>query len=108
MGFGCFECFLLFMVAGARNKFRSTLFTIFLTSLKPNIQSVRGFSCTLLIPAQILLNHLLTQNGFLKTCSQIGNFLLNLSVLFGSIEKLTLERDTIYTEGIKQCSEKND
>jgi hypothetical protein len=40
-------------------------------------------------------------------CSQIGNLLLKLSVLFGSMEKLTLERDTLHTEEIKQCSEKN-
>jgi hypothetical protein len=36
MGFGWFECFLFFMVAGARNKLRSTLLILFLTSLKPN------------------------------------------------------------------------
>jgi hypothetical protein len=36
MDFGWFECFLFFMVAGARNKLRSTLLTFLLTSLKPN------------------------------------------------------------------------
>jgi hypothetical protein len=91
MGFGWFECFLFFMLARARNKLRSTLLTLFLTSLKPNIQSVCGLSCTLLNPTQILLNHLLTQNGFVKTCSQIDNLLLKLSVLFGSMEKLTCD-----------------
>jgi hypothetical protein len=97
MGIGWFECFIFFMVAGAKNKLRSTLLTFFLTSLKPNTQSVCGLGCTLLNPAQILLNHLLTQHGFLKTCSQIGNLLLKLGVLFGSMEKLTLERDTCFT-----------
>jgi hypothetical protein len=71
-GFGWFECFLLFVVVGARNKLRSTL----------------------LIPTQILLNYFLAQNISLMTRSQISNLLLQLSVLFGSIEKLTLERAT--------------
>jgi hypothetical protein len=96
MVFGWFECFLLFVVAGGRNKLRSTLLTFILTSLKSNTQSVCGLGCTLLDPAQILLNHSLTQSSFLKTCSQIGNHMLNLSVLFGSMEKLTLERDTCF------------
>jgi hypothetical protein len=85
------------MVAGARNKLRSTRFIFLLISLKPNPKSVCGLGCTLLNPAQILLNHLLTQHSFLKTCSQIGNLLLKLGVLFGSMEKLTLERDTCFT-----------
>jgi hypothetical protein len=85
------------MVVGARNKFRSTLLTFFLASLKPNTQFVCGFSCTLLNSAQILFNHFLVQNSLLKTCSQIGNLLLQLCVLFGSIEKLHLERTTHYT-----------
>jgi hypothetical protein len=97
MGFAWFECFLFFMVAGARNKLGSTLLTILLTSLKPNTQSVCGLGCTLLNPARILLDHFLTQTSFLKACSQIGNLLLKLGVLFGSIEKLTLERDTCFT-----------
>jgi hypothetical protein len=96
MGFGWFECFLFFMVAGARNKLRSTLLIFLLTSLKPNTQSVCGLGCTLLNPAQILLDYFLTQSSFLKTCSQIGNLLLKLGVLFGSMEKLTLERDTCF------------
>jgi hypothetical protein len=96
MGFGWFECFLFFMVAGARNKLRSALLTFLLTSLKPNTQSIYGLDCTLLNPAQILLDHFLTQNSFLKASSQIGNLLLKLSVLFGSKEKLTLERNTCF------------
>jgi hypothetical protein len=36
VGFGWFECFLLFVVVGARNKLKRTLLTLFLTSLKPN------------------------------------------------------------------------
>jgi hypothetical protein len=97
VGFRWFECFLFFMVAEARNKLRSTLLTFLLTSLKPNTQSVCGLGCTLLNPAQIVINHFLTQSSFLKACSQIGNLLLKLGVLFGSMEKLTLERDTRFT-----------
>jgi hypothetical protein len=96
MGFGWFECFLFFMVAGARNKLRSTLLTFLLTSLEPNTQSVCGLGCTLVNLAQILLNHFLTQSGFFKVSSQIGNLLLKLGVLFGSLEKLTLERNTCF------------
>jgi hypothetical protein len=84
------------MLAGARNKLRSTLLTFLPTSLKPNTQSVCGLGCTLLNPAQILLDHFLTQSSFLKTCSQIGDLLLNLGVLFASMEKLTLERETCF------------
>jgi hypothetical protein len=84
------------MVAGVRNKLGSTLLIFFLTSLKLNPQSVYGFGCTLLKPAQILLNHFLAQNGFLKTCSQISNLLLKLGVLFSSMKKFTLERDTCF------------
>jgi hypothetical protein len=94
VGFGWFECFLLFVVVGARNDLRSTLLTLILTSLKPNIQFVCGYVCTLLNPTQIILEHFLTQNSFLKTCSQIGNLMLKLDVLFDITEKLTLERGT--------------
>jgi hypothetical protein len=94
MSFGWFELFLFFMLAGAVNKYRSTL----LTSLKPNPQSVCGLGCTLLNPAQILLNHLLTQHGFIKTCSQIDNLLLKLGVLFGNMESLPL-RETHASQG---------
>jgi hypothetical protein len=96
MGFVWFECFLFFMVAGARNKLRSALLTFLLTSLIPNIQSVCGLGCTLLNPAQIILDHFLTQSSFLKASSQIGNLLLKLGVLFSSMEKLTLERNACF------------
>jgi hypothetical protein len=101
MSFGWFKCFLFFMVAGARNKLRSTLHTFLLTSLKPNTQSVCVLGCTLLNPAQILLDCFLTQSSLLKTCSQIGILLLKLGILFGSMEKLTLERHMLHKEGIK-------
>jgi arginine exporter protein ArgO len=97
MSFGWFECFLFFMVTRARNKLRSTPLIFLLTSVKPNTQSVCELGCTLLNPAQILLDHFLTQGSFLKTCSQIGNLLLKLGVLFGSMKKLTLERTTCFT-----------
>jgi hypothetical protein len=98
MGFGWFECFLFFMVAGVRNKLRSTLLIFFLASLKTNPQFVCGFGCTLLNPAQIPLNHFLGQNGFLKTCSQISDLLLKVGVLFGSMENLPL-RETHASHG---------
>jgi hypothetical protein len=93
---GRFDCCFPFVVGGSRNKLWSTLLTLILTPLKPNTKSVCGFGCTLLNPAQILLNHLLTQSCFLKMCSQIGNLLLKFGVLF-SMEKLTLERNTCFT-----------
>jgi hypothetical protein len=91
------------MVGGVRNKLRSTLLTLIFTLLKPNTQSVCGFGCILLNPVQILLNHLLTQYGFLKTCNQLGNLLLKLGDLFGSMEKLTLGRDTCFTRRGQDC-----
>jgi hypothetical protein len=97
VSFSGFDCYFLFVVGGARNKLGGTLLTLILTPLKPNTQSVCGISCTLLNPTQILLDHLLTQGSFLKTCSQIGNLLLKLGVLFGSMEKLTLKRNTYFT-----------
>jgi hypothetical protein len=97
VSFGGFDCCFLFMVGGARNKLESTLLTLILTPLKRNTQSVCGLGCTLLNPTQILLDHFLTQSSFIKTCSQVGNLLLKLGVLFGSMEKLTLERKTCFT-----------
>jgi hypothetical protein len=97
VGFGWFECFIFFMVVGARNKLRSTPLTLVPKSLKTNTQFVCGFCGTLLNSTQIVLNHFLAQSSFLKTCSQIGNLLLKLGVLFGSIEKLTVERVTHIT-----------
>jgi hypothetical protein len=97
MGFSWFEWFLFFMVAGARNKPRSTILTLLLTSLKPNTQSVCGLGCTLLNLAQILLDNFLAQNSFLKPWSQTSNLLLKLSVLFGTMEKLTLEWNTCFS-----------
>jgi hypothetical protein len=94
VGFGWFDCFLLFVVVGDRNKFGSTLLTLFLTSLKRNTQFVCRFGCTPLNPTQVILNHFLTHFGFLKTYNQISDLILKLGVLFGSIEKLTLERAT--------------
>jgi hypothetical protein len=97
VGFGWFESFLFFVVVGAKNKLRITLLCFFLTSLKPSTQFVCGFGCTLLNSAQILLNHFLAQNSLLKMCSQIGNLLLQLCILFGSMKKLIIERTTHYT-----------
>jgi hypothetical protein len=88
VSFGGFDYCLLFVVGGAGNELRSTLFTLILTPLKTNTQSVWGFGCT-------PLN--LVQNSFPKTCSQISDLMLKLGVLFGSMKKLTLERDTCFT-----------
>jgi hypothetical protein len=101
--FGGFDCCFLFVEGGARNKLGSTLLTLILTPLKPNTQSICGLGCTLLNPTQVLLNHFLAQNGFLKTYSQIGNLLLKLGVLYGSMKKLTLERDTCFTRRGQDC-----
>jgi hypothetical protein len=76
MSFDGFDCCFLFVVGGAMNKLGSTLLTLILTPLKPNTQSVCGLGCTLLNPAQILLDYFLAQNSFLKTCSQISDLLL--------------------------------
>jgi uncharacterized membrane protein len=101
VSFGGFDCFLLLVIVGARDELMSTLHTIVLTTLKINTQLICGLGCTLLNMTQINLNHFLTHNQSLKMRSQVGNLLLYLSVLFGSMEKLALE-------GIKQCSKKND
>jgi hypothetical protein len=94
MSFGEFDYCFLFVVGGAGNELGSTLLTLILTPLKTNTQSVYGFGCTHLNPAQ---NHFLAQNSFLKTRSQISDLLLKLGVLLGSMKKLTLERDTRFT-----------
>jgi hypothetical protein len=67
--FGGFDYFFLFVLGGARDKLGSTLFTLVLTPLKANTQLVSGLGCTLLNPTQIILNHFLAQNSFLKTRS---------------------------------------
>jgi hypothetical protein len=97
VSFDGFDCFLLLMIGGAENIIGSTLLTLTLTYFKTNTQLVCGFGCTILNPTQILLYYLLAQSSFLKTCGQIGNLLLKFGVLFGSMEKLTLERITQFT-----------
>jgi hypothetical protein len=97
VSFSEFDCCFLFVVGGDENELGSTLLILILTPLKTNTQSVCGFGCTLLNPAQILLNHFLAQNGFLKTRSQISDLLLKLGVLLGIMKKLTLEGDTCFT-----------
>jgi hypothetical protein len=97
VSFGGFDCCFLFVVGGARNELMNTFLALVLTPLKANTQFVCRFGCTLLNPAQVALYHFLAQNSFLKTCSQIGNLLLKLDVLLGSMEKVTLERATCIT-----------
>jgi hypothetical protein len=91
------------VVGGARNKLGGTLLTLIITPLEPNTQFVCGLGYTLLNSTQVLLNHLLIQGSFLKTCSQIGNLLLKLGVLFGSMEKLTLKRNTYFARRGQDC-----
>jgi hypothetical protein len=79
VSFGGFDCFLLFVVVGGRNKHGSSLLTFVLTHLKANTQYVCGFGCTLLNSTQVILNHFLTYNSSLKTSSQICNLLLYLN-----------------------------
>jgi hypothetical protein len=98
VSFDGFDCCFLFVIGGARNELESILLTLILTPLKTNTQFVCGFGCTLLNPTQILLNYFLAQNGFLKTHSQISDLLLKLGVFFGSMKKLTLERNTRFTQ----------
>jgi hypothetical protein len=69
VSFDEFDCFILSLVGGAENELRSTLLTLILTPLKTNTQFACGFGCTLINPTQIIINHLLTQNGLLKTCN---------------------------------------
>jgi hypothetical protein len=66
VSFGGFDCFLLFVVVGGRNKYGSPLLTLVLTPLKANTQFVCRFGCTFLNPTQIILNHFLTHNNSLK------------------------------------------
>jgi hypothetical protein len=73
--FGGFDCFLLFVVVGGRNKLGSTLLTFVLISLKPKTQCVCGLGCTLLNLTQIILNNFLTHHRSLKMRSQIRNLL---------------------------------
>jgi hypothetical protein len=75
VSFGRFECFLLFVVVGARNKVGSTLLTLVLTSLKANTQFLCGLGCTLFHTVQVIINHLLAHNSSLQTRSQVGNLL---------------------------------
>jgi hypothetical protein len=67
VSFGGFDCCFLFVIGGAGNELESTLLTLILTPLKTNTQFMCGFGCTLLNPTQIILNHFLAQNSFLKT-----------------------------------------
>jgi hypothetical protein len=92
VSFGWFECFLLLVVVGAMDKLRSTLLILVLTPLKTNTQYVCGFCGTLLNSTQIILNHFLAQNSSFMVSSQISDLLLQLSILFGGMEKLILER----------------
>jgi hypothetical protein len=94
VSFGGFDCYFLCVVLGARNELGTTLLTLILTPLKTNTQFVCGIGYTLLNPTQVILNYFLTHNRSLKARSQISNLLLQLDVLFGSIEKLTLDRAT--------------
>jgi hypothetical protein len=68
MSFGGFDCFLLFVVFGGRNKLVSPLVIL--------VQFLCGFGYTFLNITQIILNHLLTHNRPLKMRSQVGNLLL--------------------------------
>jgi hypothetical protein len=53
VSFGGFDCFLLFVAVGGRNKLGSLLLTLILTPLKANTQFVCGFGCTLLSSTQL-------------------------------------------------------
>jgi hypothetical protein len=108
VSFDGFDYCFLFVVGGVGNELGSTLLTLILTPLKPNTQFVYGFSCTLLNPTQIILNQFLTHHCSLKVRNQISNILLQFGVLFGSMEKHTLESHTHRMKVLKHCSEKNE
>jgi hypothetical protein len=67
VSFGGFDCCFLFLVGGARNNLRT-----WLHSPQPGSNPALSFS---------------PQNSFLKASTQIGNLLLKLGILFGSMEK---------------------
>jgi hypothetical protein len=85
------------MIVGARNELESTLLTLILTPLITNTQFVCGLGYTLLNSTKIILNHFITHCRPLKMRNQISNLLLQLGVLFGSMEILTLEKVTCIT-----------
>jgi hypothetical protein len=97
VNFGGFNYFLLFVVVGGRNKFGGNLLTLVLTPLKLNTQFISELGCTTLNSTQIIINHFLAHNSSLKTRSQVSNLMLQLGVLFGSMEMLTIERATHFT-----------
>jgi hypothetical protein len=66
VNFGGFDCFLLLVVVGARNKLGSSILTPVLTSLKSNTQLVCGLGCTLFHMILVILNHFLTHHSSLK------------------------------------------
>jgi hypothetical protein len=94
VSFGGFDYFLLLVIVGTRDKLRSTLVTLVLTPLKAKTQFVCGFGCTLLSPTQVILNQFLTHHSPFKARSQISNMPLQLGILFGTMEKVTLEKTT--------------
>jgi hypothetical protein len=75
VSFGGFDYFLHLVVVGARNKLRSTLLTLILTSLKADTQFLCGIGCTLFDSVQIIFNHFLTHHSSLKTRSQVCNLM---------------------------------
>jgi hypothetical protein len=80
------------VVVGARNELRSTLLISHPSNPTPNLYvDLVALSSTRLKSYSIIFS---LKFFFLKTCSQISNLLLQLSVLFDSMEKLTLERAT--------------
>jgi hypothetical protein len=96
VSFGGFDCCFLFVVGGAGNELKSILLTFFshLSNPTPNLYvDLVAHSSTLLKSSSMIF----AQNGFLKMRSQISDLLLKLRVLFGSMDKLTLERDTHFT-----------
>jgi hypothetical protein len=58
--FGGFDCFLLLVIVGTRDKLRSTLLTLVLIPLKTNTQFICGLGCTLLNLTQVILNQFFT------------------------------------------------
>jgi hypothetical protein len=87
--FGGFDGFLRFVVVGGRNKPRITLLILVLTSLKANTQFVCGYGCSSIHPQSVSCSQYFSQVE--KSNRQPPSLV---SVLFGSMEKLTLEKIT--------------
>jgi hypothetical protein len=106
--FSWFECFLFFAVVGARKKLKSTLLTIFshLSNPTPNLYvDLVALSSTRFKSSSIIF--LLKQSSQdVQSNRQPSTSVLCSLWQYG--KAYPSENHTLHTEGINQCSEKND